>query len=157
MNTFTDHLRWIFSALGGYIAILEPTLPYIFTCTMLILADCYTAWRLAQRARKQFPDRVSEDGKKFNSHHFGNVIETILKAWAAILMGFLIQHNVTTWLPVDLANIAASAICFWQIFSMVENESSCNGAKWAKIAQRFLVDKTERHFDIDLSELKTQE
>lgn len=39
---------------------------------------------------------------------------------------------------------------------MLENESSCNDAKWAKIAQRIMVDKTERHFDIDLHELKEE-
>lgn len=60
-------------------------------------------------------------------------------------------------LPIDLTKIAAGAICFWQLWSILENESSCNGAKWAKVMQKILVDKTERHFDIDLSELDSKE
>lgn len=36
----SDTLRWLCAALGGVIAILEPTLPYILICTLMILADC---------------------------------------------------------------------------------------------------------------------
>lgn len=144
----------MFTALGAAVAILEPTLPYILICTLMILADCFTAWSLSRRARKAHPDRVSKDGKKFKSHHFGTVVLTILKAWAAIIMSFLIQRYITGEMPIDLTKVAAGAICFWQLWSILENESSCNGAKWAAILQKILVDKTSRHFDIDLNKLK---
>lgn len=150
----SDALRWMFAALGAVVAMLEPTLPYIFICTLMILADCFTAWSLSRRARRAHPDRVSKDGKKFKSHHFGAVILTILKAWTMIVLAFLMQRIITDGMPVDLTKIAAGAICFWQLWSILENESSCNDAKWAKILQRIMVDKTERHFDIDLSEIK---
>jgi hypothetical protein len=119
----------------------------------MIFADCYTAWSLSRRARKTYPDKVSEDGAKFNSRHFGTVIVTVLKAWVMIILAFLIQRHITDGLPVDLTKVAAGAICFWQLWSILENESSCNGAKWASIIRRILVDKTARHFDIDLSDL----
>jgi hypothetical protein len=64
--------------------------------------------------------------------------------------------HITDGLPVDLTKVAAGAICFWQLWSILENESSCNGAKWAKIMQKILVDKTSRHFDIDLSDLQSE-
>lgn len=150
----SEALRWIFTALGAVIAILEPTLPYLIICTLIIFADCYTAWQLSRRARKAHPDRVSKDGKKFKSQHFGKVIVTVLKAWALIIMSYLMQRYITDGLPVDLTKVAAGAICFWQLWSISENESSCNDAKWAKIAQKILIDKTERHFDIDLSDIK---
>lgn len=150
----SDILRWAFTAIGAAMAILEPTLPYILICSMMILADCYTAWSLSRRARKAHPDKVSEDGKKFKSKHFGEVLVTLLKAWALIIMSFLIQRHITDGMPVDLTKVAAGAICFWQLWSILENESSCNGAKWATILQRILVDKTSRHFDINLKELK---
>lgn len=152
----SDILRWVFTALGAIVAILEPTLPYILLCTLMILADCYTAWSLSRRACKAYPDRVSEDGKKFKSHHFGTVLMTLIKAWTMIVLAFLMQRIITDGMPVDLTKIAAGAICFWQLWSILENESSCNDAKWAKILQRIMVDKTERHFDIDLSDLKTK-
>lgn len=154
MNYFPDILRWLFTALGAVVAILEPTLPYLVISTLMIFADCYTAWQLSKRAKKAHPERVSDDGKKFKSQHFGKVIVTVLKAWALIIMAFLIQTHITDGLPMDLTKVAAGAICFWQIWSILENESSCNGAKWAKLLQRIVVDKTERHFDIDLTEIK---
>ena len=139
----SDILRCIFTALGATMAILEPTLPYILICTLMILADCYTAWSLSKRARKVHPNRVSKDGKKFKSHHFG-----------AVLLTIMIQHHITDGISIDLTKVAAGAICFWQFWSILENESSCNGAKWAIVLQKILVDKTSRHFDINLDDLK---
>lgn len=159
MNNLSEFLRWVFTAIGAVIAILEPTLPYLIICTIMIFADCFTAWQLSRRARKAHPNSVSDDGKKFKSQHFGKVIVTVLKAWALIIMAFLMQRHITDGLPLDLTKVAAGAICFWQLWSILENESSCSDAKWAKILQKILVDKTSRHFDIDLTDInpKTDE
>lgn len=159
MNQFLESLpRLIFSFFGSLAACLEPTLPYIGLCTLMIFADCYTAWSLSRRAKKAHPDKVSDDGKKFKSHHFGQVLQTLFKAYALILMAFCIQVVLitNTW-PIDLPKLAAGAICFWQLWSILENESSCNDAKWAKTLQKILVDKTSRHFDIDLSNLTSED
>ena len=150
----SEILRWVFTSIGALVAILEPTLPYILICTVMILADCFTAWSLARRARKAFPDKISDEGWKFKSRHFGEVLVTLMKSWAMIVLAFLMQRHITDGMPVDLTKIAAGAICFWQLWSILENESSCNGAKWAKTLQRILVDKTSRHFDINLDNLK---
>lgn len=37
--------------------------------------------------------------------------------------------------------------------SILENESTCNGAAWARVVQKIVADKTERHFNIKLKEL----
>lgn len=155
MNQLFEGLpRLIFSILGSFAAFLEPTLPYMGICTLLIFADCFTAWQLSRRAHKMHPDKVSPDGKKIKSHHFGLVLLTLFKSYALILMAYCIQVVIIAefW-PIDLPKLAAAAICFWQIWSILENESSCNDAKWAKTLQKILVDKTSRHFDIDLSNL----
>lgn len=157
MNNFSEILRWIFAALGAVLAIIEPTYPYLLICTIMVLADCYTAWTLSKRARRLYPDKVSPDGKKFKSHNFGKVIATLLKAYSLIIMAFLMQRYITDSLPIDLAKVAAGAICFWQLWSILENESSCNGSKWAKVLQKILVDKTSRHFDIDLTDIQNKE
>lgn len=156
MHSTSEILRWLFAAFGAIIAILEPTLPYLIICTLMIFADCFTAWQLSRRARKAHPDKVSADGKKFKSQHFGKVIVTVLKAWALIIMAFLIQRHITDGWPIDLTKVAAGAICFWQLWSILENESSCNGSKWARAMQKILVDKTSRHFDVDLSDFKPE-
>lgn len=157
MNLSEINFRWIFAALGAIVAVIEPTLPYMALCTFLIIVDCFTAWSLSRRARKAHPDRVSDEGKKFKSHNFGKVMATLLKSYALILMAYFIQRIITDGMPVDLTKVAAGAICFWQLWSILENESSCNGSRWAKVLQRVLVDKTSRHFDIDLSELNKED
>jgi hypothetical protein len=40
---------------------------------------------------------------------------------------------------------------------VLENKSSCNGSRWAKVLQKIMIDKTERHYDVDLSILKEKE
>lgn len=143
--------KYIISALGAVCAFLKPTVPFILICTLAILCDCYTAWDLSRRVKKKYPG--VNDGK-FKSNYAGRVFITLIKVYALTILAFLIENFIFEGLPVKLANIVAGAVCFWQVWSMLENESSCNDAKWAKIAQRIMVDKTERHFDIDLSELK---
>lgn len=139
--------------IGAIVAIIEPTYPYLIICTLAIFADCFTAWQLSRRAKKMHPEKMGNDGGKFKSSHFGSMIVTLIKAWALIILAFLIQRHITDGLPIDLTKVAAGAICFWQLWSILENESSCNGAKWARVMQKILMDKTSRHFDVDLTEL----
>ena len=82
------------------------------------------------------------------------VIRTLLEVYALIVFAYLAEQIIFEELPVRLINVASGAVCFWQGWSVLENTSSCNDAKWARIAQKIMIDKTERHFDIDLSELK---
>lgn len=140
-------------ALGALLALLQPTVPFILICTIAVLLDCYTAWSLSRRVKKRFPG--ANDGK-FKSHYAGRVFITLVKVYALTVLAFLIDHYIFPHVSLMLPNMVAGAVCFWQIWSMLENESSCNDARWAKIAQRILVDKTERHFDIDLHELKDE-
>lgn len=139
------------STFGALVALLQPTVPFIIICTIAIFFDCYTSWSLSRRVKKKYPG--ANDGK-FKSRYAGRVFVTLIKVYALTILAYLVQTFILEGLPIKLANIVAAAVCFWQVWSMLENESSCNDAKWAKIAQRILVDKTERHFDIDLSELK---
>ena len=143
--------RYCMSTFGALVAMLQPTVPFIIICTIAILFDCYTAWSLSRRVKKKYPG--ANDGK-FKSRYAGRVFVTLIKVYALTILAYLVQTFILEGIPIKLANIVAAAVCFWQFWSMLENESSCNDAKWAKIAQRILVDKTERHFDIDLSELK---
>lgn len=100
--------------------------------------------------KRKFPN--ANDGK-FKSIYFGRVFMTLIKIYVLIILAFLIETFVFEGLQIRLTNIIACAVCFWQSWSMLENESSCSDEKWAKILQKILVDKTERHFDVDLSEL----
>lgn len=143
--------KHLMGIIGGAIAFLEPTFPFILVCTLAVLLDCYTAWALSRRVKKKFPG--ANDGK-FKSNYAGRVFITLVKVYALTVLAYMIDTMIFPDVYFRLPNIVAGAVCFWQVWSMLENESSCNDAHWAKIAQRILVDKTERHFDIDLHELK---
>lgn len=143
--------KFIFVFLGAIWAVVEPQIPFMLICTLAVLMDCFTAWQLGRRVRKKYPGKA--DGK-FKSEHAGKVFVTLLKIYALIILAAFIQRYIFEDLPIRLTNIVAGAICFWQIWSMLENESSCNTSRWAKVLQRIMVDKTERHFDVDLHEFK---
>lgn len=148
-NTFGKAFMGI---LGGMLAFLKPTVPFILICTLAVFMDCFTAWCLSKRVKKKYPG--ANDGK-FKSNYAGRVFMTLLKIYALIVLMFLIERFIMTGVPIGLSNIVAGAFCFYQVWSMLENESSCNGRKWAKVAQKIMVDKTERHFDLDLRDFKT--
>ena len=142
--------RSLFSVIGGVVALLHPTFPFILVCTLMVLADVYTAWSLSRRVKRKFPN--ANDGK-FKSIYFGRVFMTLIKIYVLIILAFLMETCIFEGLQIRLVNITAGAVCFWQLWSMLENESSCSDEKWARVLQKVLVDKTARHFDIDLSEL----
>ena len=145
--------KHIMGVMGACVAVIRPTSHFILVCTLAVLADCYTAWSLSRRVKKRFPG--ANDGK-FKSNYAGRVFITLIKVYSLTILVHLIDVMVFPEIALHLPQVVAGAVCFWQIWSMLENESSCNDAKWAKIAQRIMVDKTERHFDIDLHELKEE-
>lgn len=144
----------IFAAITGtVIAILEPTVPYVIVCTIAVFMDSYTAWRLSIRVKKNNPQ--ANDGK-FKSEYARKVFTTITKIYSLIVLAYLIDVYILYFQYLYLPNIVAGAFCFLQFWSILENESSENGSRWAKIAQKIMVNKAERHFDVDLSELKKE-
>lgn len=151
---FTAFGKYIFVALGALASFLEPTFPFILVCTLAVFMDCYTAWDLSRRIKKKYPG--ANDGK-FRSDLFGRTFNKLLKIYALIVLAFLIEEYILEGANVRLANIVAGASCFAEIWSMLENESSSNNSKWARIIQKIMVDKTERYFNIDLKDLKEKE
>lgn len=150
-------LRPIFTLLGAIFAILEPTLPYFLICTLAIFYDCYTAWQLDRRVKAKYGDKAPKNSGKFRSKDYGKIIHTLIKVYALIILAYFMNIYITSGIGIDLTKVVAGAVCFWQFWSILENESSCNDATWAKVAQKVLVDKTERHLNIDLSMLKKKE
>ena len=152
MNTERIY-QMIFSAISAVATALSPTLPYILLCTAAVLADCFTAWQLDKRVRRAFPEQTSSNAGKFKSSHFGSVLLTLLQTYALLVFAHFLHVYVTDGIPFNVRKIAAGLVIGWQAWSCLENMSSCNGKTWAKVLQQVMVDKTERHFDIDLSQL----
>ncbi len=149
-----DNIRYLFSLSGALIVIFEPTLPIIIICTLVILYDCFTACALARRVAHTHPQKASGE---ISSRRGLRVVNTILKVYSIVILAHLIDTYILLGIPIKLTNVVAGMVCFWHLWSMCENESSCNDSKWAKIVQRIMVDKTERHFDIELPELKQRD
>ena len=153
MNTERFY-QLIFSVGSAVVTALSPTLPYILLCTAAVLMDCWTAWQLDKRVRKAYPEKTSKNSGKFKSSHFGSVLITLLQVYMLLIFAHFLYIYVTESLSFNALKLAAGLVIGWQLWSCLENISSCNGAKWALILQQVMVDKTERHFDIDLSALR---
>lgn len=158
MTTLATILKGTLATLlGALAAFFAPALPYMFICTLAILCDCWSAWELSRRVRALHPTKASG---KFKSEHAGRVVVTLLKVYTLTLLAYMIDLYIVPGLSVPLHRIIAGAVCFWQLWSIAENESSARddrtGRLW-RILRNAMIDKTERHFDLDLSELKEEE
>lgn len=125
--------------------------PLAVLCFVLVLIDCFTAWRLSVRLKRQGRSRG-----KFRSDKFGvAVLEMAITIPTALLVAHFVQLYIFEGSNVHLPQIVAGVIGFWQIWSILENVSSGNrGAAWAKVLQKVMIDKAERHLDVDLSDMK---
>lgn len=148
-------------AVGWLVAEFEPTFPLIIVMIAFVVYDAVTAYQLDKRVRKAHPEQVKERISKFSSFLFGKVIrETIPKRLALILLAFLVEKYVCIHVTMPLSYIVTGVICFEQAWSILENESSCRSedeSRFWKLLQRIMIDKTSRHFDINLDELKSNE
>ena len=84
---------------------------------------------------------------------------TIPKRLSLILLAYLVEHWVFVHVSIPLSYIVTGVICFEQAWSILENESSCRDeedSRFWKWLQKIMVDKTSRHFDIDLTDLNKE-
>lgn len=144
-------------ALGWLVGELEPTFPLIIVAVIFIVYDAWTAYCLDKRVHKMYPDKTQRTAAKFTSFAFGKVItSTIPKRLSLILLAFLVEHWVFIHVNIPLSYIVTGVICFEQAWSILENESSCreeHESKFWRLLQKIMIDKTARHFDVDLDEL----
>lgn len=152
----------LFAVLGGGVGWLveefQPTFPLIVVAVIFIMYDAFTAYQLDKRVHKKYPDETKRHEAKFTSFAFGKVIRhTLPKRLWLIFLAYLVEHWVFIHVNIPLSYVATGAICFEQGWSILENESSCRSeedGKFYKILQKIMVDKTERHFDVNLEDFK---
>lgn len=162
MQEVSNICKAIWLAIGGAVGwlvdVFEPTFPLVIVMILFVVYDAVTAFQLDKRVRLAHPTQVKERKSKFSSYLFGKVVrETIPKRLVLILLAFLCEKYVCVHVNIPLSYIVTGVICFEQAWSILENESSCrdeNEGRFYKVLQRIMIDKTERHFDIELDELK---
>ena len=156
-------MNWkaIFGIIGGgigwFVGEFHPTFPLIVVAIIFIVYDAWTAYQLDKRVHKKYPDKKTRPAK-FTSFAFGKVITvTIPKRLSLIILAYLVEHWVFVHVTIPLSYIVTGVICFEQAWSILENESSCrkeSDGHFYKLLQKIMIDKTERHFDVNLDELK---
>ena len=156
MNEMIKHISILIGgAVGWLIAEFRPTFPLVLVATVFMVYDAFTAYQLGRRVAKTYPEKSTDT--KFTSFAFGKLVrETIPKRLALIFLAFLVEKWVFVFMDIPLSYIVTGIICFEQAWSILENESSCRGeadSMFWRLLQKIMVDKTSRHFDINLAEM----
>ena len=144
-----DFSKIAFVTLGGLASILSNTAVFAGICALAVCMDCYSAWALSKRVKKAYPK--ANDGK-FKSKFAKNIFSTMLEIYSLIILASLVDTHILEQPEMYGTKFIAGIFCAVQVWSMLENSSSCNGSPWAKVMQRLMVDKASRHFDIDFKE-----
>lgn len=153
--------EWFFLAIGGAIGWLigrfEPAFPLLAVAFMFVLYDAWSAYELDKRVHKVYPDKVKREQAKFVSYKFRSVIPTLIERMVIIILAYACERWVFVHVTVPVSYIAAAVVCAEQALSIAENKASCRlpgdrHARIWKMLAKVLIDKTERHFDLDLGE-----
>ena len=154
--------EWIISIIGGifgwFVGEFTPTFPLIYVAIAFIIYDSWTAFELDRRVKKHYPDKKLRPAKYVSFKAWG-MVPTMIESFVIILLMYAAQKYVFVDLYVPLSYIATGAICGVQLLSIAENKASCRfpgekGYKIWKVLAKVLIDKTERHFDVNLEDLK---
>ena len=142
---------------GWMIGEFKPAFLLTVVVVVFILYVAWTAFKLDKRVRTAYPDKTQRKQAKFTSFAFGKVVkQTIPKRLMLIILAFLEEHWVFIHVTIPLSYVVTGAICFEQFWSILENESSCrteSESRFWKLMQQIMVDKTERHLDVNLDKL----
>ena len=143
---------------GWMIGEFKPAFLLTVVVVVFILYVAWTAFKLDKRVRTAYPDKTQRKQAKFTSFAFGKVVkQTIPKRLMLIILAFLEEHWVFIHVTIPLSYVVTGAICFEQFWSILENESICrteSESRFWKLMQQIMVDKTERHLDVNLDKLK---
>lgn len=154
-------IEWVCMIIGGIIGWIvsrfEPVFPLLAVAFCFVLYDAWSAYELDKRVHIAYPDKVKREQAKFVSYKFRFIFPTLKERMIIILLAYCCERWVFVHVSVPVSYIAAAVVCAEQALSIAENKASCRlpGDKHArvwKMLAKVLIDKTERHFDIDLGE-----
>lgn len=163
MQTIPTLTRCLAAVLGLLWCFIEPSFNYIAVCFFAMILDCYTAWRCNRRIYSRYREAIKKDPRckmdgKLRSKKMAKMVQDFSVLIMAIFLATFVDRVILGYMnPLHLANYIAALYCGVQFVSILENESTCNGAQWARVMQKIVADKTERHFNIKLKELMKEE
>lgn len=143
-------IQYITSIAGGFLLALEASVIYWSMCFLVIILDVLSAYDLSRRLHRKNPAKY--DGK-FKSEYKYRILTTMIVMLIAIMLAYFVDHLIIK--ESDIAQrFVVGFFIFYQLWSICENWSSENDNKLAKILQKIMINKAERHFNVDLSDLK---
>ena len=150
------------AAAGMVVAWVAPTLPYLAICVFAIAVDCFTAWRCNRRIYAKYREAIKKnpniklDGK-LKSQHMAKMINDMIVIFLCVLLAYHVEGTLLQHLGnLHLAQYVSAIFCVVQFVSIIENESTGSNAVWAKVMQKIVADKTERHLGIKYKEFLKQ-
>lgn len=150
--------RAIAAVLGLLWAYVEPSINFITVCFFALIIDCYTAWRCNQRIYTAYREQIKKNPKcrmdgKLRSRKMMKMVWNFSVLILCVCLASFLDREVLGYMDTHLANQLTAMYCLVQFVSILENESTCNGASWARVLQKIVADKTERHFNVKLKDL----
>lgn len=146
-------LQGVFATAMGMISALHTSVNFLIPCFIAIIIDIISAWRLDNRIAK----RYKKTNGKFKSSHICKVLLTFIYVFLAIIASNYVDNFILISTNQIATRVVTAIFLFYTIWSVLENWSSCNGNKFAKVLQHIMIDKTERHLGVDLHELEHKE
>lgn len=149
----TTILKPVWVLVGSALAFFQPVWMFFLLAFLAVIGDCFTAYRLSNRIKKTTGAATG----KFRSDRGRKIFWTMIKISYLIAFAYMLDLWVFNSREFISVKCVIGAFTFIQAWSILENESSGSNRRWAVLLQKIMVDKTERHLDIDLSALKQPE
>jgi hypothetical protein len=158
MNSYI--YKAVAAATGGFLALIAPIIPLLWVCFGFVIVDALSAYSLNKRVISQAKAKgatVDKDAHKFKTSKAYKVVTSMRDIAILLFLGHMLDTQVFGFFNgIYIANYIAGVFCVLQAWSILENSSSAHGSRWAKLLQKIMVDKTERHLDINLDDLKDE-
>jgi hypothetical protein len=139
--------KWIFTLVMSIPGLLFEIRWLIFVVVFGFLFDCLTAYGLNRRLKKK--GLVTG---KFSSVKFCNSLVRLIVWVTGIFFCHLIDvHVLADIQTLHLANWLTFLICIGTAVSIMENITTENDDPTAKLVQKVLVSKAERHIEVDIN------
>ena len=142
-------LRITLSVVGAFVAWVEPMQSVMYVVVAAMVVDTITAFNLSRRVAQKYKGMAHG---KLQSKRLLKLIKTLISVLTVILLSYAIDMYCFPIMDLNLAYIIAFVFCMIELVSILENISSCNDAKWAKLLQKILIDKTSRHLDYNVGD-----
>ena len=143
-------LQYVTSIAGGLLVAFETSLDYFIPCLIAICLDVLSAGMLSRRVHKRYPDK--SDGK-FKSEYKYRVMLTLGVVFMLLILAAYVDMVVRRSTDQLAVRATMGAFLFYETWSCLENWSSENEAPLARALQRIMVNKAERHFNVQLGDI----